>query len=65
MEPFWFVENYKFTIMKAKKITDEKKLPKGFKFNASLDNKYADQPLFKDKVDRANHILKTIGLPKL
>jgi hypothetical protein len=51
--------------MKVKKITEEKKLPKGFKFNATLDNKYADQPLFKDKVDRSNHILKTIGLPKL
>jgi hypothetical protein len=49
--------------MKTEKIV-EKKLPKGFKFNTSLDNKYAEQPLFKDKVDRANHILKTIGLPK-
>jgi len=65
MVPFWFVEKYKFAIMKTKKITEEKKLPKGFKFNATLDNKYADQPLFKDKVDRSNHILKTIELPKL
>jgi hypothetical protein len=50
--------------MKTKKKETEKKLPKGFKFNATLDNKYADQPLFKDKVDRANHILRTVGLPK-
>ncbi len=50
--------------MKTNKITAEKKLPKGFKFNATLDNKYTDQPLFKEKVDRANHILKTVGLPK-
>lgn len=42
----------------------KKKFPKGFKLNAELNNKYADQPLFKDKVDRANHILKTVGLPK-
>jgi hypothetical protein len=51
--------------MKTKKIAPEKKLPKGFKLSPQLGDKYADQPLFKDKVDRANHILKTIGLPKL
>lgn len=42
----------------------DKKLPKSFKFSASLDNKYSNQPLFKDKEERANHILKTVGLPK-
>ena len=47
--------------MKSKKTT--KKVLKGFTKNASLD-KYADQPLFKDKVDKVNHILKTVGLPK-
>jgi hypothetical protein len=52
--------------MKTKKDnTLEKKLPKGFKFNASLDTKYGEQPLFKEKVERANHILKTVGLPKI
>jgi hypothetical protein len=50
--------------MKTKEIKIEKKLPKGFKLNATLDNKYTDQPLFKEKEERANHILKTIGLPK-
>ena len=41
------------------------KLPKGFTIDPSLDGRYNDQPLFKDKVDRANHLLKTVGLPKL
>lgn len=49
--------------MKTVKIT-ENKLPKGFKFDATLDNKYVEDPLFKDKVDRANHILKTVELPE-
>lgn len=51
--------------MKTKKTVSEKKLPKGFKLNTSLGDKYKDQPLFKDKVERANYILKTVGLPKL
>jgi hypothetical protein len=46
------------------KKTTKQKLPQGFSVNANLDKKYADQPLFKDKVDRANYILKTVGLPK-
>jgi len=50
--------------MKTKKEKIEKKIPQDFKINPSLSDKYADQPLFKDKVDRANYILKTIGLPK-
>lgn len=51
--------------MKTKKVkTGKKKLPKDFKINPALTNKYANQPLFKDKVDRVNHILKTVGLPK-
>ena len=50
--------------MKPKKETTKMKLPKGFTIKPGLDEKYADQPLFKDKVDRANHILKAFGLPK-
>lgn len=51
--------------MKTKKANiEKKKLPEDFKINPSLTDKYVDQPLFKDKVDRANYILKTIGLPK-
>ena len=49
--------------MKPKKGPTKKKLLEGFSIKPGLDNKYADQPLFKDKVDRANHILKTVGLP--
>ena len=41
----------------------EKKPITGFTKNKSL-NKYSKQELFKEKVERANHILKTIGLPK-
>ena len=51
--------------MKVRKEIVEKKLPKGFKFNATLDTKYAEQPLFKEKIERANHILRTVGLPKI
>ncbi len=51
--------------MKTKKEnTERKQFLKDFKLNPSLTDKYADQPLFKDKIDRANYILKTIGLPK-
>jgi hypothetical protein len=48
-------------MIREKKIT-AKKL-KGFTKNTDLD-KYANKVLFKDKVKMANHILKTVGLPK-
>ena len=51
--------------MKEKREISEKKLPKGFKFSATLDTKYAEQPILKEKIERANHILRTIGLPKI
>lgn len=50
-----------------KKLTDQEKkvkLPKGFTIQHGLDKQYEDQPLFQEKVDRANHILKKFGLPK-
>jgi hypothetical protein len=47
--------------MKEKKATNKKL--NGFTKNTNLD-KYADKVLFKDKVKMANHILKTVGLPK-
>ena len=51
--------------MKPKKEkTAKPKLPEGFTVDPSLQGKWDDQPLFKDKVERANHILKTVGLPK-
>ncbi len=65
MEHFLFAENCKFEPIKTKKTEPNKpKLPKGFVVDPKLTGKYDDQPLFKDKVDKANHILKTIGLPK-
>ena len=33
------------------------------KVDKKLD-KYLEKGLFKEKVDKANHILKTVGLPK-
>jgi hypothetical protein len=51
--------------MKTQKLkVVKKKFTKDFTVNPSLNGKYDDQPLFKDKVDRANHILKTAGIPK-
>ena len=51
--------------MKTQTTAGKKKLPKNFKLNETLADKYADQPLFKDKIEMANHILKTVGFPKL
>ncbi len=51
--------------MKVRKEIFEKKLPKGFKFNATLNTKYAEEPFFKEKIEKANHILRTVGLPKV
>lgn len=65
MVHFWYAEKFKFVNMKMKKSKTEKiELPQDFKINESLSDKYTDQPLFKDKVERANYILKTVGLPK-
>ncbi len=50
--------------MKPQKEAAKKKLPKGFTLKSGLGDQYADQPLFKDKLDQANHILKTFGIPK-
>lgn len=51
--------------MKAvQKIKTAKKKQKDHKINPALQGKYDDQALFQDKVNRANHILKTVGIPK-
>ena len=47
--------------MKQAKNIDKK--PTIIKVDKNLD-KYLKKDLFKDKVDKANHILKTVGLPK-
>lgn len=49
--------------MKKQKAEKVNSKINGFKVNPALNDKYDDQPLFKDKVDRANHILKTVGIP--
>jgi hypothetical protein len=47
--------------MKQAKNTDKK--PTVIKVDKNLD-KYLNQGLFKEKVDKDNHVLKTVGLPK-
>lgn len=42
----------------------QKKIQKDYTIKPSLKGKYDDQPLFQDKVDRANFILKKFGVPK-
>ena len=39
-------------------------LREGFTINPALDSKYDNEPFFQDKIDRANHILKTVRMPK-
>ncbi len=52
--------------MKTQKIKTavKKKDQKDYTIKPSLQGKYNDQPLFQDKVDRANFILKKFGIPK-
>ena len=47
--------------MKHKNNRDKK--PAVIKVDKNLD-KYLNKGLFKDKVDKANEVLKTVGLPK-
>lgn len=44
--------------------TAKKELPADVTIVPELEGKYDDQPLFQDKVNRANYILKTVGIPK-
>jgi hypothetical protein len=52
--------------MKAQKIKNlnKREVSKDYTIKPSLQGKYDDQPLFQDKVDRANFILKKFGIPK-
>lgn len=43
--------------------TKTKKLLKGFTVDPTIKS-YDNEPLFKLKVKKVNHILKTAGLPK-
>ncbi len=42
----------------------KKKVNEDYTINPSLQGKYDDQPVFQDKMDRANFILKKFGIPK-
>lgn len=42
----------------------KKKIQKDYTIKPKLQGKYDDQPLFQDKVNRANFILKKFGVPK-
>ena len=48
--------------MKSIKELNEQKLPI-VRINNSLE-KYVKMPLFQEKVDNANEVLRTVGLPK-
>ena len=49
--------------MKTIKELNEKKVPI-VRIDNSLE-KYKKMPIFQDKVDKANEMLRTIGLPKI
>lgn len=49
--------------MKTIKELNEKKIPI-VRIDNSLE-KYKKMPIFQDKVDKANEMLRTVGLPKL
>ena len=48
--------------MKTIKELNDKKIPI-VRIDNSLE-KYKKMPIFQDKVDKANDMLKTVGLPK-
>lgn len=49
--------------MKDIKILNQKNLPV-VRIDSSLE-KYIKLPIFQDKVDNANEVLRTVGLPKV
>ncbi len=49
--------------MKTIKELNDKKNPI-VRIDNSLE-KYKNMPIFQDKVDKANEVLRTVGLPKL
>ena len=62
MRHFLFSEKmFNFMVMKIRDL-NKSKLPV-VRVDKSLE-KYKDQVLFKDKLDKANDMLKTVGLPK-
>ena len=62
MRHFLFREKmFNFMVMKVREL-NKSKLPV-VRVDKSLE-KYKDKVLFKDKLDKANDMLKTVGLPK-
>ena len=49
--------------MKTLKELNDKKIPI-VRIDNSLE-KYKNMPIFQDKVDKANEMLRTVGIPKL
>lgn len=47
-----------------KTVVQSKKLPKGFKIDPDLADRYAGEPLFIKKAQKANATLKIVGAPK-
>lgn len=47
-----------------KTAAQSKKLPKGFKIEPNLADRYANEPLFVEKAEKANATLKAVGVPK-
>ncbi len=46
-----------------KQLKNNKKSPTILKVDKALDQ-YLQKDLFKEKIEKANHVLKTVGLPK-
>jgi hypothetical protein len=49
--------------MKPAANSQKKPLPKGFTIKPGLDEKYANQPFFLDKAEKAKKIIEKYGLP--
>ena len=47
-----------------KTTAQSKKLPRGFKSDPNLADRYANDPLFVKKAEKANATLKAVGVPK-
>lgn len=45
-----------------KRVKNKDKMPAILKVDKTLD-KYLKKNLFKEKIDKANQVLKTVGLP--
>lgn len=56
------IKNNYICVMKIKEL-NKKKIP-DVMIDRTLD-KYRNHPAFQDKVDKANEMLRTVGLPKL